>query len=357
MTTTYPFKNIVFEGGGMRGLAYLGVAEVIDQYQIDQQIERVAGTSAGSILAAIISLRLSPRETVDTFNSLDFAKVNRDELHEDFTDLPGRLKKDLDTPLNYLEIVPRLNKRFGLFALSYLYTWLQEIIAEHCAGNGQATFADFRKQGLLDLNVVASNLSKHEIQVFSAETTPDAPVAAAVRMSMSIPFVFEALQFDGKQFGQGDWYVDGGLFKNYPIDIFDHPRYMSDKSLFLYGVNWETLGCHLYTPDDCEGRTIPITNIPSYGRNLFNSLLTIQKVRFEKEPLKKLRSININDCCALATDFSITPDSEKYNELIEAGKIAAKNYLDDYRLPDEETIAQAFENNQAAEESNEETQP
>ena len=345
MESNYPFRNMVFEGGGMKGLAYLGVAEVIDQYKIGQQIERVAGTSAGAIMAAVVSLRLSVQDTIDTFNSLDFSKVNRDEGLEDFATLPVRMKKDLNTPLSQLEAIRRLNNRFGLFPLTYLYKWLQEIIADHCVGNGQATFADFRKHGLRDLYVVASNLSKHEIQIFSAETTPDAPVADAVRMSMSIPFVFEALQFDGTQFGQGDWYVDGGLFKNYPIDIFDHPRYVSDESMFMRGANWETLGCHLYTPADCEGTIIPITNVPTFGRNLFSSLLTIQKVRFQKEPLKKLRTININDCCALATDFSITPYSEKYNELVESGKTAAQVYFEQYQLPDQETITLAFEEN------------
>ena len=39
----YPFRNLIFEGGGMKGLAYLGAFEVLGQYKIDQQIERVAG--------------------------------------------------------------------------------------------------------------------------------------------------------------------------------------------------------------------------------------------------------------------------------------------------------------------------
>ena len=68
-------------------------------------------------------------------------------------------------------------------------------------------------------------------------------------------------------------------------------------------------------------------------------------MRFHKEPLKKLRTININDCCVLATDFSITPYSEKYNELIESGKTAAQDYFEKHQLPDPETITLAFEEN------------
>lgn len=43
----YPYKNLVFKGGGIRGIAYVGVIEVLDENDILQQIERVAGTSAG----------------------------------------------------------------------------------------------------------------------------------------------------------------------------------------------------------------------------------------------------------------------------------------------------------------------
>ena len=42
----YPYKNLVFEGGGVKGVAYGGVFEVLEQRQITPQIESVAGTSA-----------------------------------------------------------------------------------------------------------------------------------------------------------------------------------------------------------------------------------------------------------------------------------------------------------------------
>lgn len=44
-----PNKNLVFEGGGFKGVAYGGVFEVLEQRQITPQIQSVAGTSAGAI--------------------------------------------------------------------------------------------------------------------------------------------------------------------------------------------------------------------------------------------------------------------------------------------------------------------
>ena len=45
----YEYKNLVLEGGGVRGLAYAGVFSVLVQKGLIQQIEKVGGSSVGSI--------------------------------------------------------------------------------------------------------------------------------------------------------------------------------------------------------------------------------------------------------------------------------------------------------------------
>ena len=47
----YPFKNLVFQGGGVKGIAYGGALDVLDKKGILKNIIRVAGTSAGAINA------------------------------------------------------------------------------------------------------------------------------------------------------------------------------------------------------------------------------------------------------------------------------------------------------------------
>ena len=46
---TYPFKNLVFEGGGVKGIAYAGAMKVLEKKGILKNIVRVGGTSAGAI--------------------------------------------------------------------------------------------------------------------------------------------------------------------------------------------------------------------------------------------------------------------------------------------------------------------
>ena len=38
------YRNLVFKGGGVRGIAYMGALEVLDKYRIVENIQRVAGT-------------------------------------------------------------------------------------------------------------------------------------------------------------------------------------------------------------------------------------------------------------------------------------------------------------------------
>ena len=58
----YNFRNLVFEGGGVKGIAYLGALEVLTERNIIQQAERIGGTSAGAINAVILGLGFTIEE-------------------------------------------------------------------------------------------------------------------------------------------------------------------------------------------------------------------------------------------------------------------------------------------------------
>src|SRR5215210_3318418 len=54
------FSNLVLEGGGVKGVAYPGAVQVLQGEEILPKIDKVAGTSAGSIAAALIALGYTP---------------------------------------------------------------------------------------------------------------------------------------------------------------------------------------------------------------------------------------------------------------------------------------------------------
>jgi len=68
-------------------------------------------------------------------------------------------------------------------------------------------------QCLIPLYVVATDLAKKEARVFNPDNTPTMSVPKAVRMSASVPFLFDVVPFDGTLF------TDGGVVNNYPIDL------------------------------------------------------------------------------------------------------------------------------------------
>ena len=68
----YQFRNLVFEGGGVKGIAYVGALEILQKEGILPQIQRVGGTSAGAINATLFALGYSNQETRTILKKLDF---------------------------------------------------------------------------------------------------------------------------------------------------------------------------------------------------------------------------------------------------------------------------------------------
>ena len=61
-TTPPPYRNLVMEGGGIRGIAYGGALLELEQRGILRELRRVGGTSAGAIQAALLAVGYSAQE-------------------------------------------------------------------------------------------------------------------------------------------------------------------------------------------------------------------------------------------------------------------------------------------------------
>ncbi|WP_197490644.1 patatin-like phospholipase family protein, partial [Brevibacillus sp. SKDU10] len=62
--------DAVFEGGGMKGIALIGAITAMEQH--GYQWESVAGTSAGSIVAALLAAGYRHQELREIFETLDY---------------------------------------------------------------------------------------------------------------------------------------------------------------------------------------------------------------------------------------------------------------------------------------------
>lgn len=342
MSTKYQFKNLVFQGGGVRMLAYHGAIKALEETGILSQIDRVAGTSAGALTATLLSFRLSAHDTIELFNTIDLSKIPSRKTIEDIAwNPPQFLEAQMNRLISNWDAMRRFLSHYGWHGTEHGSRWLQGVIAEQCDGNGRATFAEFKMRGFRDLHIVASNISRQQAVVFNAQNTPDVAVADALVMSQSIPLFFEAIQFDGKELGKGDYFADGGVLNNYPIQVFDYANFLENPKWFVNRANWETLGCCLVTAPECFKHVRPITNVVSYLANLLVTLRISQEVAYSNNRVDQSRSIEIDDCCVSVVDFDlkISEEDERYQRLVASGYKAVYDFLEEYSPPTPDQIA------------------
>ena len=333
----YPFKNLVFKGGGIKGTAYLGAIKALYENGIIEQIERVAGSSAGAITATLLCFNKDLQSINSMMNSLNFQLVS--QLKSEFETkepvwLPKFIGKEVLKLSSDVEAVQRLISRYGWYSSEYFYNWLKSIIAENCGGNPLATFTDFKKCGHKDLFIIATNASRLDVSVFSYDKTPLVPVADAVRMSMSIPLFFETMQFNGAQIGVGDIYVDGGVLLNYPIHIFDKEQYSKGNIWYRNGINWETLGFYLYASPNLISENEPISNFKDYITHLYECYnISLQLSEVDNNQIDKRRTVIINTLDVKATEFNLNSADLRYQNLINEGFDATTQFLGEFRHP------------------------
>jgi NTE family protein len=135
---------------------------------------------------------------------------------------------------------------------------------------------------------------------------------------MSIPLFFEAFLIDDGLFGETgepqDVFVDGGVFDNYPIELFDQN-----------GVNPHTIGLFLTNKEAPVNPDYKIDNFPEYARNLFEAILKVQVNAFHNSPDDQRRTIVIDNLGVRTTDFDLS--NEMKCKLIQQGVIAACKYF------------------------------
>jgi NTE family protein len=202
-------------------------------------------------------------------------------------------------------------------------------------GDGRATFRDlaekYRERHFKDLYVFGTDLSQQAVQEFSYRKTPDVAVADAVRISMSIPFFFEARHYE--QDGEDNVYCDGGVLNNYPISTFDE-QYTSVDPDFGHTMlhrtpNPATLGFHL---DNLNQPTPPlIDNVRRFAVGVFEAILDIQNILLKTNPGDERRTVFINDLGVSTTDFQLSNKTKL--DLIAQGRIATLNYLNQPQPP------------------------
>lgn len=283
------WNNLVFEGGGVKGVAYAGALQALDAAGGLDGVERIGGTSAGSITALLVALGYTPAEITDIVFGLDF---------DEFRD--GTFFTDAE----------RLFEEYGWYPANTA-TCLFECLVERRLGGRRATFADLHARAaedpaFRDLYVVATDLDRRHWMVFSHESPEhaDLPLADAVRASMAIPFYFTAQEIGG------DVFVDGGVLLNYPIHLFDRQDPKDATLGFFLGS----------LPGKAE-----VEDFVQYTEQVFETLLAVQTDDLCADADDVRRSVFIDPLGIATTDFGLT--TEQKCALIRSGAAGTRDYL------------------------------
>ncbi|HLT06502.1 MAG TPA: patatin-like phospholipase family protein [Cyclobacteriaceae bacterium] len=170
--------GIALSGGGIRGVAHLGVLKALNEAGIYPHY--VSGTSAGAIAGTLYCYGYSPDEILELILKTKFFKFLRPAIS-----WKGILTMEVIEPL------------YG-----------QYIQTNH--------FAELK----IPLFIAATNLSKGHITYFS-----EGEIIRPLMASSCIPGVFDPITI------QEDLYVDGGVLNNMPIDPLE------DRCDIIIGVN------------------------------------------------------------------------------------------------------------------------
>jgi NTE family protein len=284
---------LIFEGGGARCVAHIGALKALERKGVT--IRGVAGTSAGALIAALVAAGYKAEEIFsaegetagrspilesaglrvarDLFRRRDqiaLAALIRPLLSAGRWAIPGvALVATLGLigagywaqsclpcgiALAVIDIALLLlgGRRLlsGLVSLDRLHEKLDVALRKRLGLDGEATrpvtFRDLRERGR-SLRIVATNVDRRALRLFSDKTTPHLPVVDAVIASMSMPVVFKPWHIDGER------YIDGALVSNLPVWTFDEERQLFPDA---WTIAFEIADAHSLS-DVPAGRGVP----------------------------------------------------------------------------------------------------
>jgi predicted acylesterase/phospholipase RssA len=187
---TAGFKSLFLSGGGLKVASFLGGLELLDL----TSVERVYGLSAGSILAAFLTVGTPLATIKEIFVSSGWSQLFSEALH-------------LSQLLSFRSLLDHRKLR------PFLESLLVKVsISPHC------TLGGLRGQSDRSFGCFFVDLHRGQLVMYTSESHPDVLLLDALVASCSLPCFFEAQRLGDRV------YVDSGLFNNAPLSFIPSSR-------------------------------------------------------------------------------------------------------------------------------------
>ena len=318
--------DLVLEGGGVKGLGLFGAVGRL--MRAGYSFPRVAGTSAGSILAAFVAAGMSADELEGVMERLEYPRV------------PDRGPPGL----------PGVSEGVSLLRGGGAYEgdYLREFVYEELQQRGVTTFGDLRRsdrrggqepQALPALQARRDGDRHHRRPAAAAAVglpaaAPQArraAVADAVRASSSIPFYFDPIIIrDGKS-GEQTTLVDGGMLSNFPIEVFDRTDGAEPR--------WPTFGVKIIPElpagsaqlfPDIAMLAAPVLHLPlvRLAERVIATTIVGNDQSYLERPCVRRRAIQVDTSAVGLIEFDAP--KQKRDAVVANGDKAAQRFLDDW---------------------------
>jgi NTE family protein len=320
-----PQADLVLEGGGMKGIGLLGA--VLALLRRGYTFPRVAGTSAGAIVAALLAAGADEEQLAGAMERLDYGRV------------PDRAPPP----------IPGVSEGVSLLrdAGAYEGDYIHEFIDTELAALDVTTFENLRREdseadewqqldgyGEYKLVVMATDVTRGRLLRLPWDyprlgLDPDKQrVADAVRASISIPLFFDPVTIRSGG-GAATTLVDGGVLSNFPIEVFDRTDGEQPR--------WPTLGVKVI-PQLPAGNAELLPRIPRIAFSALPPLQMLERVAataivgndqtYLERPCVRRRAIQVDTSAVGIVEFD-APRSTR--EAVRAsGEAAADEFLADW---------------------------
>lgn len=279
-----------FQGGGIKGLAYIGALKKLQEYGLDMnKIKRFAGTSAGSQIATLLAVGYDIEELEAIFSNIPFHKYN-------------------DGSFGIFRNIHRILWSYGYNKGTFMKDFIDKLITDKI-GNIRTTFLDLYEKKKVILRITGTCLTTRELEYFDYKLSPHMPICKAVQISSCVPLFYAAVKYNGK------YYVDGAVLRNLPIKAFPE-----NKTLFFRFKENQY--------DKNDGKK-PIKNILQFVYSIIDTTskycndLAITDAMHTLH--SNIRMIEIDTYMVKATDFTISAKTKNF--LVKQGGHAVSDYI------------------------------
>ncbi len=274
------YNQIVFEGAGIFGIAYVGAIKVLENKNILKNIKEFAGTSSGAIMATLLSLGYTHDEIYYIITTIDWENL-------------------FDINIGCFSCFPG----YGFYKGRKL-TNIYKSFFKNKGFSENLTFKQLYEKTGNKLYMAAVNVNEQSEVYFSMENFPDLEIWKVLRMSTAFPFVFSSYKFNNQ------YYADGGLIENYPIEVFNNSQ--------------TVIGLKIIS--DKEKQNNVVKNVITYSEHV---ILCMMKDRdsCKDHPYKDKTILIELDTGGLLTSIMNIGKTKESNHYYQIGVQAAKDFL------------------------------